>query len=230
MRPDAAWLSANAIPPRREMARQYLAYLINRERWAAAAAEARKMGPSAEDPDRAGLLAYCEARLSRGDAREAAEIWNALCRRRLLAHDPLDPAGDRLVTNGDFLHAPSGRGFDWRLVEQTGVTAVAVRGALRVGFTGRQPERCPIAWQYVPTAPGTRYRLRYEARAAGDAPARGITWEVSEAGLQAESARSMGFVAAKELTRIILIYQRPPGSARLEDTVSITHVRLERAP
>jgi hypothetical protein len=58
-------------------------------------------------------------------AGEAAEIWNALCRRRLLSLEPLDPAGDRLVTNGDFLQAPSGRGFDWRLVEQTGVTAAA---------------------------------------------------------------------------------------------------------
>jgi hypothetical protein len=175
------------------------------------------------------LLAYCEARLSRGDAREAAEIWNALCRRRLLALEALDPAGGRLVTNGDFLHAPSGRGFDWRLVEQTGMTAAAVRGELRVSFTGSQPERCPIAWQYVPTAPGTRYRLRWEARAGRDALAPGITWEVLDAGLQAESARCLGFVAAKELTRIMLVYQRPPGSARLEDTVEITHVRLERA-
>ena len=48
LRPDATWLSANLIPPRREMARQYLAYLCNRERWAAAAAEARKMVPAAE--------------------------------------------------------------------------------------------------------------------------------------------------------------------------------------
>jgi len=252
LRPDATWLSANLIPPRREMARQYLAYLCNRERWAAAAAEARKMVAAAEplagrrprgypasgagqawvsgeSADRPELLAYCEARLSRGDGREAAEIWNAMCRRRLLAHDPLDPAGDRLVTNGDFLQAPSGRGFDWRLVEQTGVSAVAVGGALRVSFTGRQPERCPIAWQYVATAPGTRYRLRYEVRERGDAPARGIAWVVSDAEPGAESAGSLEFLAAKDLARIYLIYQRPPGSARLEDTVSIAHVRLERA-
>ena len=159
---------------------------------------------------------------------EAAEIWNALCRRRLLAVEPLDPAGGRLVTNGDFLHPPSGRGFDWRLIGQTGVSAVAEGGELRVGFTGRQAERCAIAWQYVPTAPGTRYRLRWEVR-AGDEAARGIAWDVSDAGMQVESARSLVFVAAKDPARIVLIYQRPPGSARLEDTVRIAHVRLERA-
>ena len=228
MRPDAAWLSANLIPPRREMVRQYLAYLTNRERWAAAAAEARKILPAAEAEDGPELLAYGEARLSRGDVSEAAEIWNALCRRRLLAVEPLDPAGGRLVTNGDFLHPPSGRGFDWRLIGQTGVSAVAEGGELRVGFTGRQAERCAIAWQYVPTAPGTRYRLRWEVR-AGDEAARGIAWDVSDAGMQVESARSLVFVAAKDPARIVLIYQRPPGSARLEDTVRIAHVRLERA-
>jgi hypothetical protein len=262
MRPDAAWLSANLIPPRRAMVRQYLAYLTSRERWAAAAAEARKILPAAEplagrpcalpsadpaealsgctgqpgrdwataeDADRASLLAYGEARLSRGDVSEAMGIWNALCRRRPPALEPLDPAGGRLVTNGDFRQAPSGRGFDWRLIEQPGVTAVAERGELRVGFTGRQPERCLIAWQYVPTSPGTRYRLHYEVRAGGDAAARGIAWDVSDAGMQVESARSLVFVAAKDPAHIALIYQRPPGSARLEDTVWIAHVRLERA-
>jgi hypothetical protein len=229
MRPDAAWLSANLVPPRREIVRQYLAYLTNRQRWGAAAAEARKLLPTAGSADLDYLLAYGEARLSRGDAGEAAEIWNALCRRRLLALEPLDPAAGRLVTNGDFLQAPSDRGFDWRLVGQTGVTAAADNGELRVGFTGRQPERCPIAWQYVPTSPGTRYRLRWEARAGLGEPARGIAWAVSDAELLTESAHSQEFLAAKDLTRICLIYQRPLGSARLEDTVWIGHVRMERA-
>ena len=229
MRPDAAWLSAHLAPPRREIVRQYLAYLTNRERWAAATAEARKILPAAGGADLAGLLAYSEARLSRGDASEATEIWNALCRRRLLALEPLDPAGDRLVTNGDFLQAPSSRGFDWRLVGQIGVTAAAEGGELRVAFTGRQPERCLIAWQYVPTAPETRYRLRWEARAGGGEPARGIAWVVSDAEPGAQSANSQEFLAAKDLTRICLICQRPVGSARLEGTVWIGHVRLARA-
>jgi hypothetical protein len=229
MRPDAAWLSANLIPPRREMVRQYLAYLTNRERWAAAAAEARKILPAAEAEDGPELLAYGEARLSRGDVSEAAEIWNALCRRRLLAVEPLDPAGGRLVTNGDFRLAPSGRGFDWHPIEQPGVRAVAESGELRVGFAGSQPEHCPIAWQYVPTAPGTRYRLQWEARAGGGEPARDIAWDVGDAGMQVESAGSLVFVAAKDPARIYLIYERPLGSARLEGTVWIGRVRLERA-
>jgi tetratricopeptide (TPR) repeat protein len=230
LRPDAAWLSANLIPPRREIVRQYLAYLGSRERWAAAAAEARKILPAAGTADLACLLAYCEASLSRGDAGEAAEIWTALCRRRLLALEPLDAAGGRLVTNGDFLQAPSGRGFDWRLGEHTGMTAAAESGELRVGFTGRQPERCQIMWQYVPTSPGTRYRLQWEARAGLGEPAIGIDWVVSDAEVRARSANSQEFLAAKDLTRICLIYQRPAGSARLEGTVWIGHVRLERAP
>ena len=228
MRPDAAWLSVNLIPTRREMVRQYLAYLTSRERWDASAAEARKLLPAAAGADLTYLIAYGEARLSRGDAVEASEIWNALCRRRLLAFEPLDPAGDRLVTNGDFRQAPSGRGFDWRLIEQTGVSAAAERGELRVVFTGRQAERCPVAWQYVPTSPGTRYRLQWEARTGLGGPPSGIAWVISDAELRAESAHSREFLAAKNLTRICLSYQRPLGSARLEDTVWIGHVRLER--
>ena len=229
MRPDAAWLSANLVPARRAMIRQYLAYLSDRERWDAAAAEARKILPAAGVVDLACLLAYGESRLTRGDAGEAAEVWNALCRRRLLAFEPLDPAGGRLITNGDFRQAPSGRGFDWRLIEQTGISAAVEGGELRVGLTGRQPERCTIAWQYVATSPGTRYRLQWEARAALGLPARGIAWVISDAELRAESAHSREFLAAKNLTRICLSYQRPLGSARLEDTVWIGHVRLERA-
>jgi hypothetical protein len=40
----------------------------------------------------------------------------------------------------------------------------------------------------------------------------------------------MEFVAAQGLTRIVLTYQRPPGETRLEGTVSVANVRLERVP
>jgi tetratricopeptide (TPR) repeat protein len=229
-RPDAAWLRANAIPPRRELARQYLAYLTSREQWTAASVEAHRLAGSAEQADLPGLLAYCDACLSRSDVHEAAEIWNALCNRRLLPHHPLDPAGENLVTNGDFLRAPSGRGFDWRLVAVTGVSADAVGGALRISLSGRQPERSPVIWQYVLTVPGTRYLLRYEAHTGTAVPAPGITWEVTNADPQGESEYSLQFVATKSLTQVMLVYRRPPGSARLEGAVSITRVRLERAP
>ena len=230
MRPDAVWLRANAIPPKRELAGQYLAYLARRELWAAAALEAHRMLPAADIADLPSLLSYCEAQLGRGDGRESVEIWNALCRRRLLADDPLDPAAGRLVTNGGFLHAPSGRGFDWQMLPQTGVSATAAAGAIRIDFTGHQPERCPVLWQFVPTVPGALYRLRYEVHTATDRPATGITLEVSDTTTRAESANCLRFVAAKELTQVLVTYRRVPGSSRLEDTAWLTRVQMERVP
>jgi hypothetical protein len=230
MRPDAAWLSANLIPPRRETVQKYLAYLTHCERWEAATGEARKLLPAARSADLERLLAYGEARLSRGDASQAVELWNALCLRHLLSLEPLDPSGDQLITNGDFLQVPSGRGFDWRLTEQPGVTARAEGGRLRVSFTGGQPERCTIVWQYIATSPAVRYRLRWEARTDGGEPASGIAWAIPDVRLGPASADSQEFVAAKDLTRISLIYQRPAGRARLEGTVWMGHVRLGPAP
>jgi hypothetical protein len=227
-RPDAAWLAGNVLPRRRGFARQYLTFLIAREQWAPAFTQARSIAEAPQTEDRAALLAYCDARLAKSSAGDAREIWNTLCRRRLLPDGPLDPSNH--ITNGDFLHAPSSRGFDWRLVEQTGVRCDTGNGEMRITFSGRQPERCPIAWQYVPLEPGATYRLRCDVLVSDrDAPPC-ITWEAPDSEYQTQPDGSMTLTSRGELGRVILVYQRPMGATRLEGSLTVSRVRLERMP
>ena len=229
MRPNAEWLNRNIIPARREVWREYLTYLTDREHWAPAAAAARSLAETAVGADVESLVRYCETSLAQGQAREPWEVWNTLCRRGLLPGPPPDPDHNQFLTNGGFEHAPAGQGFDWHLGGQAGVSVAAEPGQLRVTFSGHQPEQCPLAWQFVSLQPGTRYRLRYEVRAPGKDAASGIAAEILGATPQAGSTGSLVFVASQELGRVYLIYRRPAGSVRLEGTVAIANVRLERA-
>ena len=133
--------------------------------------------------------------------------------------------------------AASGGGFDWRLAGKhfaaaPGITVDAERGQLRMSFSGRQPERCPLAWQYLRLQPGQRYRVRC---AMSDSPGAADAWIAAViTGATAEAAcacgsgaRSASFTAVAEVGRVSLIYQRPPGSARAEGTVSVAKVSLE---
>jgi hypothetical protein len=227
-RPDAAWLTAHVLPRRPDFGRQYLTFLTGREQWEPALAEARSLAGAPRADDRAALLDYCDARLAKASAADAREIWNALCRRGLLPDEPLGPA--HWLTNGEFLHAPSARGFDWRLVAQTGVRCDTANGEMRISFNGRQPERCPIAWQYVALEPGVNYRLRCDVFGTDGDGARAITWEAPDAKYQIQPDGSMTLASHRELGRIILVYQRPFGTSRLEGSLSVSRVRLERVP
>ncbi len=208
--PDPAWLAANVLPHRPAITRQYLTFLIGHEQWGPALTLARSLGADAQAEDVPVLLQYCDARLANGSATDAHEIWDAMCLRRLLPGEPMDLA----------------RGFDWRPVRQPGVRYRAGDGAIRLSFSGRQPESCQLAWQYVPLEAGATYRLHTQVRAADALAAQSITWEVTGADIAGEST----FIARRELGQVILVYRRPPGVARLEGRVDIAHIKLERTP
>jgi len=228
-RPDAEWLVQYALPPRPEIARQCLAFLMRRQQMNAAGVLARRISEAAVAADRPALLEYCDRRLAEGLAGDAVGVWNALSRRRLLPDGELDPARGVSLTNGNFDHAPGGRGFDWRVEQLSGAKCVLGGGAMRVAFSGRQPEKCLIAWQYVPVEPGIHYRLRFAA------PADGVRWSIfdfSGTEIRGEPGADgpLTFAPLAEVVRLALVYQRPLGSPRLEGTVAITAVRLEREP
>ncbi|MCU1235098.1 MAG: hypothetical protein JWP63_3065 [Candidatus Solibacter sp.] len=229
-RPDAAWLANDVLPPRPALIRQYLTFLIRHEQWEAAFVEARRIAASPHAADQPVLLDYCDARLAKSSAGDSLEIWNALCRPLLLREEPLDPSRSRLVTNGEFLHTASGHGFDWRLTGQNGLRCDTGNGEMRLTFSGHQPERCPIAWQYVPLEPGASYRLRYDVLGTDRDAARCLTWEAPDSGLALQPDGTAIVTARGDLGRIVLLYQRPVGATRLQGSVTITRVRLERMP
>jgi hypothetical protein len=223
------------IPPRPDLERQYLAFLLSTGRLDDAPAGAAPLLARRAPEDRPPLLAYCDRLIAAGRAAQAASVWNAL--------EPREAFGARAgLVNGAFRTPPASRGFDWRLPSIPGVAAALDRGALRIEYTGDQPERCEALYQYLLLTPGRAYTLRWEYRTAGIAPDTGLRWRVLDgpAVLAESSGLSSGEWTAGALRldtpasinapRLVLLYQRAPGSTRIEGALWLRNVGLEAAP
>ena len=217
LRPNTAWLLESAIPEQPAVRRQFLEYLTARGDLEPAGNVANERLAHAADADVVPLLDYCDAALAAKRRDSCLAVWNALCRKRLLPHRELDPASGRVVTEDHFDSPPTGRGFDWRLQDLAGVNIAAFSKELRVHFSGRQPEECILAWEYVPVARGTRYQVTVEAE-----PVDALQIEGIEAALEGS--------AETGLLKLQLRYRRPSGFPRLEGTVAIRGVRVGVAP
>lgn len=228
---------------RPDLLRLYLAYLTAEGRLVAAGDAARQLLAHASPNDLPELTAYCGRVLESGTPIGALEVWNELCRRRLLPHAPLDPEHGQSLTNGDFAAPPSSLGFDWRIVPWTGVTVVPIADppVLRIAFSGEEPESCELLTQLVPVKPGRSYRLAYEFRTPGTAPATGLRWrvygvpdnrELSEAPPQLTgedwTRQEIRFAVSQyRLARLVLEYRKAPDAARLEGSLWLRQIRLD---
>lgn len=232
-----------ALPPEGAAARAYLDYLTAADRLDAAQAAAARLCERASRDDRDALLRYVNRMLDAGRAPAALEAWNALCRRGALPYPPLE-AG-RAVTNGRFAREPLDAGFDWRLPRPHGIASAWSESPahVRVWFSGKQPERCETLAQIVPVVPGRSYRLSYEYQTRGIRPGTGLAWTVYGAGgtilaraadLSSDDwkAKSASFTVppATHAVRLALLYQRSPGTVRIEGEAALRSVSLEELP
>ena len=232
MHPDPAWLRQYALPARPQIARQYLLFLCQRQQMGAAALVAGQISQTAEAEDLPALLEFCDRELAAGSAGPGVEIWNALCKRRLVPFEVLDPENGVSLTDGRFRAAALERGFDWHLSATSGLSSQRRFGELAVTFTGHQEEWCPIAWQFIPVRQGARYRLQAQIRGVDGTVPTGVCLKVTGlAGAavptELRSDGTLTFEAPAEVLRLSVSYQRPQGSPRLAGSVSITEVRLE---
>ena len=141
--------------------------------------------------------------------------------------------------------APRG-GFAWREAPGTGIVIGRNRSPryLWVAFNGEQPETCAPLAQFVPVTAGANYSLRYEYHTAELPPASGLRWSVSDArtGIDLTAASpwlsspdwktdEVRFTApAAGLVRVALTCQRLQGATRIEGSVALRHVSMERRP
>ncbi len=211
---------SRAIPDRREVTSAYLAYLLESGRLDAVLPVALKLADSGDPDDRPQLLAACDAFLDAGDAGAARALWLKLGYSA--------PSG---LFNGNFESPRAGHGFDWRWIESPGVTHIALETppAHRVTLSGRQPESCELLKQIVDLKPGARYTLHWEVRTTGLRTPSGLEWRIGDRRATIPSSdewRSgeIVFVAAAELTPLVLAYQRPEGEARAEGSVEVSRV------
>lgn len=245
---DPAAILSRVIPQRPEVLRQYLAFLLEEGALGPAASLAATLAAHAEPEDVPVLLDACDRLLDSQNAGGSLPVWNALCARKLIAAAELSPGQGRCLTNRAFASAPTSRGFDWRLpaVEGVSISRAEANPFLRVSFSGRQPERCEVLWQYVPLIPGARHRFEFEYRTSGIEAGGGLRWRISGviaggwkpladlADLSSEgwSRGAVAFETPAELrlARLALVYQRAPGTTRIEGAVWLRDLGLGFAP
>ena len=196
---------------------------------------AGQLSESAVAADLPALLEFCDRSLAAGRPAHPVEVWNRLCVSRLLPFAELNPARGISLTDGRFAHRALGQAFDWHLNDTDGVISRRMKGELRATFSGRQAEWCGVAWQYLATGAGGRYRLRSELRGVDVDLPDGVVWKIYDlAGRRVAAGTGGGeglaFVAPADMLVLMLCYERPMGSPRLAGTVALTQVALGMEP
>jgi tetratricopeptide (TPR) repeat protein len=245
MSQDAGLIFERAIPARREVLDAYVWFLMQRGQLAASEPAAMKLAALDTIEGQPTLVAWCDRQLAAGAARPALEVWNTLCARHLLPYAPLDPDRSPL-TDGGFRAAPVGGGFGWRLAPAPGITLGRNRSPryLWVAFSGDQPETWTPLMQFVPVTPGATYRLRFEYHTSELPPASGLRWSVFDARTGSDLATASPWLSnpdwkpaelrftapASGLVRLTLTCQRLPGAMRIEGSLGLRQLSLERRP
>jgi len=242
MSQDPGWILAHAIPERRAVLNAYVLFLMQEGRPAASEPVAAKLAALATREDQSTLIAWCNWRLDAGAVAGTVEVWNTLCARHLLPYAPLDR--DRApLTDGGFQEAPVG-GFAWRLAPGPGVTMGRNRSPLYlwVSFSGDQPETCAPLVQFVPVTPGANYSFRFEYHTSELPPASGLRWSVFEGRTDVDLAGAASWLSSPDwkpeelhftapaggLVRLALTCQRLPGATRIDGSVELRHLAMER--
>ncbi len=243
MSQDPETILARAMPNRRDILAQYLAFLIRQKNLQAAEPVGERLSKESAAEGLPLLLAYCDWLLQAGRTEAALRVWNTLCSRGVLARQPLAPRDGRSLTNADFSSVPLAAGFDWRLPAAEGVSfaRAGASAGLRVSFSGKQPEDCRLVEQAVVVAPSRNYRLRYVYRTEGVTPGSGLRWQVRQlSGLRAWSVSSpdlssqewtegaMDFTTPSDAgaTLLSLGYKRTLGTTRIEGSLWLREVSL----
>ena len=238
---DGAEILHRAIPDQPALLRQYLYFLISGPHWDAAASTASRILQRPQPDDTPALMAWCDRLLAAARGPQALALWNALARQNLIEFAPLDPA--RGPVNPAFETAPTGAGFDWHLAPAPGIEPSLDRPGLRLNFTGEEPEAWEPLWQYAPLEPSSSYRLTFQYATTAIAPASGLRWRVVDLTAQPAVLAQSESLSHQDwqtdsvlfqtppplrLARIDLSYRRTPGTVRIEGSIRLRNVTLER--
>jgi tetratricopeptide (TPR) repeat protein len=188
------------------------------------------------------LLGACDWLLERQRPDLALALWNGLATRT--SYPWLGP--DSSVTNGDFGKSPLSHGFDWHLATVEGVSSFLNTNpnALGFEFSGDEPDSFLLLNQTAPVHGRTNYSLTVDYGTSGIPPGSGIAWQVTDArtgallmrttSLSSEHAGEQGgtmtdcFTTPEEtgFVNLSLLYQRQPGTVRVEGKLALKAVRL----
>jgi hypothetical protein len=196
------------------------------------------------------LLGACDWLLEHKRPDLALGLWNGLATRT--ASPSL--GADSPVTNGDFGKSPLAHGFDWHLTTVEGVSSFLNTNpnALGFEFSGEEPDSFLLLNQTTPVHGKTNYALTVDYGTSGIPAGSGIQWQVTDARTSAVLARTSSlssehvgerggeqggtvtacFTTPEEtgFVNLSLLYQRRPGTVRVEGKLALKAVRLTAAP
>jgi tetratricopeptide (TPR) repeat protein len=191
------------------------------------------------------LLGACDWLLERKRPDLALALWNGLATR--ISYPSL--GADSPVTNSDFGKSPLSRGFDWHLRTVEGVSSFlnANPNALGFEFSGEEPDSFLLLNQTAPIQGKKNYALRVDYGTSGIPADSGIEWQVTDARTGALLARTTSLSSEKGgeqggtvttcfstpeetgFVNLSLLYQRQPGTVRVEGKLALKRVKLSGA-
>jgi hypothetical protein len=191
------------------------------------------------------LLGACDWLLEHRRPDLALGLWNGLATRT--SYGSL--GADSPVTNGDFGKSPLSHGFDWHLPTVEGVSSFlnANPNTLGFEFSGNEPDSFLLLSQTAPVHGKKNYALTVDYGTSGIPPGSGVVWQVTDAGTGAILAKTTSLssehggeqrgtvttcFATPEATGFVnlsLVYQRQPGTVRVEGKLALKAVRLSAA-
>jgi hypothetical protein len=189
------------------------------------------------------LLGVCDWLIANKRPDLALPLWNGLAARGQISYAPL--ASSDAVTNGGFGKSPISQGFDWHLKTVEGVSSFlnVSPNALGFEFSGDEPDGFLLMDQTAPVDDRKDYALVVDYTTTGIAPGSGLEWSVTDDRSGAVLART-GSLAAEQggkayacfaasggaaFVRLSLLYQRQPGTVRMEGKLALKEVRLTDA-
>lgn len=189
------------------------------------------------------LLGVCDWLIANKRPDLALPLWNGLAARGQISYAPLAPAN--AVTNGSFAKSPISQGFDWHLKTVEGVSSFlnVSPNALGFEFSGNEPDGFLLMDQTAPVEERRNYALAVQYSTTGIPPGSGVQWLVTEDRSGAVLART-GSLSAEQggeayacfaapdgaaFVRLSLLYQRQPGTVRVEGKLALKEVRLTGA-
>ena len=192
------------------------------------------------------LLEVCDWLIDHQHPDLALPLWNELAERHQIPYAQLVAGSADAVTNGGFGKSPSSRGFDWRLKPVEGVSSFlnVNPNALGFDFSGEEPDSFLIMNQAAPVQPQKHYLLAIDYETSGIPPGSGIEWLVTDVASGAVLARTGSLSAERggeasacfaatdgtKFVNLSLLYQRQPGTVRVEGKLTLKGVRLSGAP
>jgi hypothetical protein len=184
---DSGLILERMIPPRVEIALEYLNYLVAQQRLEAAGELWSQLLAWNQPFDPRAAFPFLDALREHGEPEGLEAAWGELGARHPLGF-PRRAAPDELITNGGFESDLWNGGLDWRVVPVEGAV-VSVDNlnffegtrALRLEFDGRHNLDYRHVSQYVPVRPGESYRFSYFIRTQGLTSDSGPRFELADA-------------------------------------------------